>query len=565
MDPEQTSGGDENLVVPESLTGMTDADLDTLGSELLRTFDAIRSEGKLSGDKVAELRTITAAIERVNTETNRRAEENAQLVAEAAELDAQLQTMGVRVDDPEPEPQPEPDPEPQPEPEAPPVEEPAPVTAAGPTRGTGALVVKRKRLNVPLAEVARRAPDPQVGFGQATAQIVTAPDVPMYAAGRQLETLEILTDAMHRRAKTLAMPSGYTAVATIRKEYPIVLDREAAPAAIWDVMKRASDPSTLVAAGGWCAPSSIIYDFFNIACNDGIIDVPTVGVTRGGIRWPTSPTIADALDDIWLWTEADDIAAVTGNGTKPCVRVPCPSFNELRLACHGLCITAGNLTESAYPEMIQNYLRLVMNAHEHIMNQRIIADIVAGSTAVAVTGTDVPTTTGLLGAVGLQAADYREKYRMCENEILEVVMPRWAKEAIKSDLAKRTGVDMLAVSDAQIGDYFDARYVRVQFVSDWQLGSGDQLGQTTARTAWPDNIQFLIYAAGTWVVGMGLDLNLGVVRDSALNAKNDHTAAWTEECKLTAKIGHESRLVTVNHCVSGMTGQAGITCATSGV
>jgi hypothetical protein len=84
MDPEQTSGGDENLVVPESLTGMTDADLDTLGSELLRTFDAIRSEGKLSGDKVAELRTITAAIERVNTETNRRAAENAQLVAEAA-------------------------------------------------------------------------------------------------------------------------------------------------------------------------------------------------------------------------------------------------------------------------------------------------------------------------------------------------------------------------------------------------------------------------------------------------------------------------------------------------
>src|SRR6185503_11508582 len=455
-------------------------------------------------------------------------------------------------------------PEPEPDPEPAEVEsimdEPSQVTAAGPIRGTGALVVKRKRLNVPLSEVARRAPDPGVSSMAAQAQIVTAPDVPMYAAGRRLETLEVLTDAMHRRAKTLAIPSGNITVATVRKEYDIVLDREAAPAQIWDVMHRAADPKNLVAAGGWCAPSTIIYDFFNIACDDGMLDVPTVGVTRGGIRWPTSPTIADVLSNIWLWTENDDIAAVTGTGTKPCVRVPCPTFNELRLACHGLCVTAGNLTESAYPELIQNYLRLVMNAHEHVMNQRIIADIVAGSTSVAVTGTDVPIATGLLGAVGLQAADYREKYRMCDNEVLEVVLPRWSKEAIRSDLSKRTGMDLLAVTDAMIGAWFDERHVRVQFVSDWQLGSGDFLGQTTPRASWPENVQFLIYAAGTWVVGMGLDLNLGVVRDSTLNAKNDHTAAWTEECKLTARIGHESRLVTVNFCVNGATGPASLTC-----
>lgn len=565
MDPETTPGGDENLVVPEDLTGLTDGDLETLGSELLRTFDAIRGDGQLSGDKLKELRTITAAIERVKTETNRRTEEGEKLAAEAAELDAQLQTLGVRVETASSEDEAEDLPtessdEPAPEPEPETV-----VTAAAPVRGTGALVVKRKRLNVPLSEVARHAPDPGVGTAQQFAQIVTAPDVPMYAAGRQLETLEVLTDAMHRRAKTLAMPSGYTAVATIRKEYPFVLDHEAAPTQIWDLMQRAADPKNLVAAGGWCAPSTVIYDFFNIACNDGIIDVPTVGVTRGGIRWPTSPMIADVLSNIWLWTEGDDIAAATGTGTKPCVRVPCPSFNELRLSCHGLCITAGNLTESAYPEMITNYLKLVMNSHEHVMNQRIIADMVAGSTAVSVTGTDLPTTTGILGAVGLQAVDYREKYRMCEGDVLEVVLPRWAKEAIRSDMAKKNGVDMLDVTDAQILAWFDVRNVRVQFVSDWQLGSGDLPGQTTPRTAWPDNVQFLIYAAGTWVVGMGLDLNLGVVRDSTLNAKNDHTAAWTEECKLTAKIGHESRLVTVNHCVSGMSGQAGLTCATAGV
>jgi hypothetical protein len=104
----------------------------------------------------------------------------------------------------------------------------------------------------------------------------------------------------------------------------------------------------------------------------------------------------------------------------------------------------------------------------------------------------------------------------------------------------------------------------VQFVTDWQVGSGDFPGQVSARTAWPENVSFLIYAAGTFVVGTGLDLDLGVVRDSTLNAKNDHTAAWTEECKLVAKIGHDSRVVTVNFCVDGRTGSANLTCATAG-
>lgn len=553
---------DEQLVVPEDLTDVEDGALDALGIELLKTFDAIRSDGSLSPAKLGELRTITAAIERVQVETERRETENAELAAEVESLASR-----IKITDPEPDPEPEPE-EPEDEvievaaSEVEVIDTPAlaaAATATAPPRTPGALIVKRKRLNVPLAEVSRRAPDPDLN-GRRDAMVIIAPDVPNYVAGRTVEDLDVLTDAMHRRAKTLANPSGSITVATIRREFDIVLDREAAPEAIWDIVKRSADPEHLVAAGGWCAPSSIIYDFFNIACDDGILDVPTVGVTRGGIRFPSSPSIADALDDIWLWTEGDDIAAATGSGVKPCVRVPCPTFSEERLDCHGLCITAGNLTESAYPELIRNYLSLVMNAHRHVINQRIINDIVAGSTAVTVTGTDVPITTGILGAIGLQVADYRERYRMCDNDVLEVVLPRWAKQAIKSDIAKRTGVDMLAVTDSEMMGWFDERMVRVQFVSDWQVGTTGLPGFTTPLTAWPENVQFLIYAAGTWVVGNGLDLDLGVVRDSTLNAKNDHTAAWTEECKLVAKIGHDSRVVTVNFCVNGATGPANLTC-----
>jgi hypothetical protein len=554
---------EEQLVIPEDLTGVDDASLETLGQDLLTTFNTLRhDEEGLSKPKMAELRTITSAITRVRTEADRRAEERASLDAEAEELQSQLTAMGIEAPV-EPEPEPEPTPEPEPEPVVETGElvtaSTSPVTTNVAQPRAGALVVKRRRLNVPMSEVARRAPDPGVS-SNSNVMIVTAPDVPNYVAGRPLENLDLLSDAVHRRAKTLGNPSGQATVASIRRDYPVVLDRDAAPEKIYEIMRQAANPQALVAAGGWCAPSTIIYDFFNISCDDGLLDAPTVGVTRGGIRYPTSPSIADALDDIWLWTEADDILAVTGSGTKPCVRVPCPTFVEERLDCHGLCITAGNLTESAYPELIRNYLSLVMNAHRHVINQRIIAEIVAGSTSVTVTGTDVPITTGILGAIDLQIADYREKYRMCDNDPLEIVLPRWAKNAIRSDVAKRNGVDMLAVTDSQMMDWFDVRMARVQFVSDWQLGSTGQLGQTTASTAWPETVQFLLYAAGTWVVGNGLDLDLGVVRDSTLNAKNDHTAAWTEECNLVAQIGHESRLVTVNFCVNGATGPNSLTC-----
>jgi hypothetical protein len=573
---------EESVEVPEDLTNVSDTDLDSLETELLTTFDAIRAgTEQLSSDNIQELRTIAAAVERVRAEKSKRAENRAQLSAEADELAALVRpdevppaTTTETVETPaapaapieasatEVTPETAP-PAAQVPPTPVPAETPAqPVAAATQTAPAGPIVIRRPRLNVPLSEVQRRAPDPDLS-PRREAMVVTAPDVPNYVAGRALEDLDVLADAVHRRARTLASPSGQITVASIRREFDITLDVEAAPRHIWDIMKKAADPKHLVAAGGWCAPSTIIYDFFNIACDDGILDVPTIGITRGGIRFPTSPSIADALGSIWLWTEADDIAAaVSATGgpgpKKPCVRVPCPSFNEERLDCHGLCLTAGNLTESAYPELIRNFLSLLMNAHRHVINQRIIADIVANSTAVSVTGSDAPITTGLLGAIDLQVADYRERYRMCDNDPLEVVLPRWAKNAIRSDIAKRTGVNMLAVTDAEIMSWFDLRMVRVQFVSDWQVGSSDFPGQATPRQTWPAAVQFLIFAAGTFVVGNGLDLDLGVVRDSVLNATNDHTAAWTEECKLVAKIGHDSRLVTVDFCVSGRTGAADI-------
>jgi hypothetical protein len=131
----------------------------------------------------------------------------------------------------------------------------------------------------------------------------------------------------------------------------------------------------------------------------------------------------------------------------------------------------------------------------------------------------------------------------------------WVRGAIRSDLAHRAGVDLISVSDAQINGYFLDRKVRPQWVGDWQHRGSGQPGFTSAITAWPTTVQFMLYAAGTFVLGNGLSLDLGVTRDSVLNAENDFTAAWSEECHLVARVGNESRLYTTVIHVNGLTGQ----------
>jgi hypothetical protein len=333
---------------------------------------------------------------------------------------------------------------------------------------------------------------------------------------------------------------------------------------------------SLVAAGGWCAPAQIRYDFFNIAAECGMIDLPTFGVERGGISFPVSPSLADTFSPAlpwytafsnatvpWLWTNQDDILAVTGSPTKPCIRVPCSTMSTSTLECYGICLTAGNLADNAWPESTRNFLRLLMSAHYHASNARYISTIVGLATAVAscsVTGAGAAAP--LLATAELGAIDTRAKFGMCGDAVIEQVYPEWSLGLVRADLAKRTGVapnDSFNIPNSEIMRWFDVRNIRAQFVQDYQVRAAGQPGAATPITGYPTAVSFLNYAAGTVARGNGMSLDLGVVRDSTLNAKNDFTAAWMEDCHLIARFGHEVRQYTVNTCADGTTGAADLT------
>ncbi len=585
--------------LPADLDNLTGDQLDELRVKAEAEFDGIYdADGGPKADQLVRATELTDAIEALNGRKTA-------IEAEAAETQAKFDELRARRTPQTAPEEPEPDPEPEPAPEVLEGEvQPAPqlVSASGrvggavtASRDTGGLAGPQHRINPSLSGARARAPQQEAP--QKELAITASVGQPgKFEPGAKLTDLRAVGDLLESRARSMADqggryakrrngdPYGGIQVASIANDW-IGADRfndstgaDAVQAYIEKVQgnRSASKFETLVAGGGWCAPSENRYDFFNIACEGGMIDLPTFGVTRGGINFPVSPSLADTFVPAlpwyaafsnatvpWLWTETDDILTVTGSTNKPCIRVPCSSMTNVRLECYGICLTAGNLADNAWPESTRNFLRLLMAAHYHASNGRYISQIVTAAGTV-ITGCTSATGKGaaepLLGVAELGAWDYRTKFGMCDTDVLEVILPSWAKGVVRSDLAKRSGVsDFMCVTDAQIGAWFDCRNLRVQFVDDWQVRATSFPGAATAITRYPPFVNMLLYAAGTVARGNGMTLDLGVVRDSTLNAENDFTAAWMEECHLIARFGHEVRNYQVEICPDGAVGSANIT------
>lgn len=578
-------GGDApEFVLPEDLTAaevtaeyddegnLVGGTLHELETQAVEAFDAIRA-GDMNAEDLEHLAQLADAVDAIRAESTRR-------LAAAGEAAAQAQALADRVhpaasaegdgdgegeggdDDDEggdgggDEPAGAGDGEGA----ASDADQPEPVLAGGTPRGAGGPI------RVPLGRIRDRARGPEVqpvaGGLPDGMTITAAADVPGVPNGGRIPDTGVLAGLLHGRARGLS-EGGSALVASIEYDLPVVVDEAASKATMRDAIEAARDvPGVLVAAGGWCAPSDRMWDFFSVESNGGLLDLPTIGIQRGGLEFPVSPSIGDVFDVPWLWTEADDEAAL-GNPhedpdddrVKPCFRIPCGTWDEVRLRAHGVCLTHGNLSDKAWPEQTRRYVDLTMSAHAHVMNARNLARLVALSQAVTI-GTTNNATASILNAIELQVMDYRDKYRMSDSVILEGVFDAWNLGLIRADLARRSGVnpdEAHNITNADIAGWFQARGVRPQFVHDFHPLQTGQTGVDGFRETWPTSVTFLLYAAGTFVRGTGAKIDLGVVRDSTLNATNDHTAAWTEEADLVAKVGHESRVVTATVTPNGVT------------
>lgn len=517
-------------VVPAELNTVQNEELAALQDSLIKEFDALMDSDDTD---VTVLSEIADAVDAVRAEISARAEAQAKAAEEKAALKDRIHAEIVAVEEEIIE-------------EEVAVEEAVEEAEAVEVEAESEReLVTASAPKAPSASAVRRhTPAPEAPKAQGPEVVITAAaDVPGYAGGQTIGLIDVAR-AMHSKARTLNDRSPRVPVAQFSVPIPSDNKVGADLAHNLDVIDRVTKPSALTAAG-WCAPSTNLYELFAIDAGDGLIDLPTVQVTRGGLNVPNFVGYGAADDGLWTWTEdsRDD------EETKPCLYIPCPDFTDYRLEAEGLCITAGNLTDRAYPELTQRFVQLALNSHLHRLSAAIVAKITGGATGVSMNAVNSSAAGSILNAVDLQVADYRSQYRMSVNSVLEAVFPLWTRELIRADLAMRNGVNLTNVSDADIDAHFATRKVRAQFVHDYQplFGMGPAV-------EWPATVSFLVYAAGAYVRGDGGTIDLGVVRDSVLNATNDYTAAWTEQLYLVAKVGPTAREVEVTLAVDGTTG-----------
>ena len=589
-----------DLEIPENLSDLSAADLGDLRSKAVDAFQTLYANGEFTDEDLATLGTLTEGIEALSAEISAREQAAAERAAKAAEMAAK-----VGADKPAPAPADE-DEDDTPADEkadaeadiaeaeaekkaAEDAEKKAKAAAAGAEpeaqvdSETEAVTAAAPRGPIKLSGIRRHVHTPAPAITEETSVEDTAPkarmtvaDVPGFAADSDA-SFEDLAVALDRRlqgfnsgAYAAAARAGRAmserhSLAVVRKHFDeraTVSSPESADAAMAFAVNEKNLPGgSLVAAGGWCAPSETVYDLLEDESRDGLISLPEINVTRGGIKFTKGPKFADLYAaPSFNFTEEEAKAGkyaptsatdpTNKVGAKPVYSVPCTEFEEVRLSAAGLHIQANLLQQRGYPELVARTIRGALVAHEHKMSERIIAAMERQSTAVSMDSGQIGAAAPILTAIELQVEHYRYAQRLSRSTTLEAVFPYWVHGAIRTDLSRREGVDLIDINDARIDAWFRSRGVNPQFVYDWQALTGD----ASAFKAWGASLKFLLYSAGTFVKGGQDVITLDTVYDSVLLGQNDYTALFTEEGYLVAKRGHDARVVTVPLNPNGGTG-----------
>lgn len=283
---------------------------------------------------------------------------------------------------------------------------------------------------------------------------------------------------------------------------------------------------SLVAAGGWGAPSETLMDFCGGETTDGLISLPEVTITRGGVQYTKGPSFDDVMASVTGFWDMTEATAEAGTEDKTSLRPEVPDFVEKRLDAVGVMIEAGLLLRTGWPEVIERYTQLALVAHQYKLHTKTINQILAFTGASINVPNGYGNALDVLHILDVVAYGERQRNALGEATTLEVVLPRWVKGVIKADLANRTGVDLLNVNDAQINAWFAARGLRVQWLAHWQNVNVATAG---IATKYPTTVEALMYPAGTYVRGTSDVITLDTLYDSVNIKKNDYVHLFTEQ------------------------------------
>jgi hypothetical protein len=323
----------------------------------------------------------------------------------------------------------------------------------------------------------------------------------------------------------------------------------------------------MVASGAQCTPQNQLYDFFRLAEPIRSVEdsIPTVLAPRGGIRYIQANCTIAGAGAVGIWgTESPPVTAGAidpTTGEKPCDTVTCPNIQEVLVEAVTKCMVFDNLQYRTFPELIENFQEDVAVQFQILKERYYLDKIDAAATAATGIGA-YGAARALVYDLRVAAAGYRKRHHMPRGARLNVLMPDWSVDLIKMDLFYDgdNGLNFMNVPDSAVVEALSNDGLDVTFYYDnpTQVQANEDnssVGLTLAQAAGALNdfaptVTSYMYAPGTWVKLDGGSLDVGLVRDHALNKTNDF-AMFMEEWIGIAQLGCETIRIDSDVCATG--------------
>ena len=582
------SGGDGEDTLTELLaragdvTEQSDEELAQLDADITAAATALAEGGNVTDEQLAQLEAAGAAVQTIRAEQESRdaaAAERAERAAAALAL--------VRGDDgEEPEGEPEAEVEVEEEVETPPVVEgevetpepapvPEPIAAAARRRPLTRVAARRP------AAAAPRATTHSNPFGNTV--ITASANAPGITEGRRITSYEELAQGF---INAINASRGYRGP---RAEIPIFsISRGIENLPEWQTWGDSIQENTarvertqrairaagglqaalsngLTAAGGICAPTDVRRDLPGVVATserpfrDGFFTQFGVNGTGGGIRTLPGPVIEDLNGASSWWTNDDDIDALEGTPTKPCLVVTCPDDEtETIVEAAVMCLRYGNFRANYFPQQIARWMELMEAAHARLAEQRLLAAVNTAKTSQPDVAQTLGASRDLLTGLERITAVWDYRHRRPNGAMLSIALPRWVRGLIRADIARQlpTGSFMdtlMGPSDAQIDQLIRSRGFEPTWLLDGESGQGfNQQGVAGTLQGWPLTTRTYVAQPGDWLHLGGATLNLGIMRDTTTTTTND-VQFFAETDEAPHFHGIESWVVDFTLCPDGST------------
>ena len=295
-------------------------------------------------------------------------------------------------------------------------------------------------------------------------------------------------------------------------------------------------PQALVASGGICSPINVDYTVPTYATADRPLrdGLPPFLADRGGLTYIQAPSLASLADATTVWTEAIDFNPA--GATKPVLQVVCGTPTTQYVDAVPTRLGFGNMTARFAPEQTAANTDLAMAAAARIAENNLLQRIAAACTADITTAILLGATRDVLTAVGQAAAGLRSLHRIADSTMLTAVFPNWLKELMRIDLARELAhgnnadFNSFGLTDDQVDDLLKVRGINAIWHIDGQPntvagGVAQVFGAQAASgviNVFPSKVVWYLWPEGSVQFLDGGRLDLGVIRDSTLDATNDY-------------------------------------------